>query len=130
MGNLEGMGRNGKDKNIKKSVGSGCSVHEHSAECSVHEHCVQCALCSVQCAVCSVHEHWHEKSRHAHRSWTSADSWNEIFESRNQRIKESLNQKATLQGIAGCESIASPEKIGLGEGFLNHSRPFGTDNVP
>ena len=83
------LGRNGKDKRLK-NVGSDCSVHEH----------------------------WHEKSRHAHPSWTSADSWNEIFESRNQRIKESLNQKATLQDIAGCESKTSTEKIGDGEGFL------------
>ena len=64
-----------------------------------------------------MHEDWHEKSRHAHPSWTSADSWNQIFESRNRQIKESLNQEATRQDIAGYEFKASTQKLG-GEGFL------------
>ena len=49
--------------------------------------------------VVGLHEHWHGKSRHAYPSWTAADSRNEIFESRNQQIKESRNQKATFQDL-------------------------------
>ena len=64
-----------------------------------------------------VHEDWHEKSRHAHPSWTSADSWNQIFESRNRQIKESLNQKATLQDTAGCESKKPQHKSLLAKAF-------------
>ena len=70
-----------------------------------------------------LHEHWHEKSRHAHPTWTSVDSWNEIFESRNQQIKESPNQKVTLPRQAECESKTIQK-------LSNHGRPFETDNVP
>ena len=44
-------------------------------------------------------EPWHEKSRHAHRSRTMADSWNEIFESRNQQLRKSKSNDRSKEDI-------------------------------
>ena len=77
--------------------------------------------------VVGLHEHWHGKSRHAYPSWTAADSWNEIFESRNQQIKESRNQKATFQDLMW---IWNRNTKGWWWRLSNHGRSLRTDNVP